>query len=171
MSDFDVVSLPDTDYVDEGETAPDFTRPLVEQRYWEDVSLSELVANEAVVLVFHPMIGSSPATYIWDEIRERGWGERIRVVGVTVSTPYTHAKFLRERGLSDPYAIFSDPSNEVAERFGVTNDLDGMAGISEPRPAVYVVGEGLGVEFAWVATKWPEYPEYERIQGQLPSFD
>ena len=61
---FDVVNLPETDAIEDGETAPDFTRPLVTAEYWEDRALSELAAEGPVLLVFHPMDGSFPATYI-----------------------------------------------------------------------------------------------------------
>ena len=43
--DFEVVELPDSDHPTEGETAPDFTRPLVNEEYWEDASLSAVTAE------------------------------------------------------------------------------------------------------------------------------
>ena len=43
--DFEVVELGAADHPEEGETAPDFTRPLVNDEFWEDVSLSELCAE------------------------------------------------------------------------------------------------------------------------------
>ncbi|MFW6000474.1 MAG: peroxiredoxin, partial [Halorubrum sp.] len=43
MVDFDVVSLPETPHVAAGETAPDFTRPLVNGEYWEDRALADVV--------------------------------------------------------------------------------------------------------------------------------
>ena len=52
---FEVVDLPETDHPEEGDRVPDFERPLVNEEYWEDVSLSELTDEGPVVLVFHPM--------------------------------------------------------------------------------------------------------------------
>jgi len=43
--DFDVVELGPADHPEVGERAPDFTRPLVNDEYWEDVSLSEICAE------------------------------------------------------------------------------------------------------------------------------
>ena len=70
---FEVVDLPPADHPEVGDRAPDFERPLVGPEYWEDTALSDLTAEGPVALVFHPMDGAFPATYIWNEIRDRGW--------------------------------------------------------------------------------------------------
>jgi len=71
--DFDVVDLPERDHVEEGDVAPDFTRPLVNEEFWEDRSLSDVTEDGPVLLVFYTMDGAFPATYIWNEIRDREW--------------------------------------------------------------------------------------------------
>ncbi|WP_123535221.1 redoxin domain-containing protein [Halosimplex salinum] len=160
---FDVVDLPDTDHPEEGDRVPDFERPLVNDEYWEDVSLSELTDDGPVVLVFHPMDGAFPATYIWNEIRDRGWTEvdNCEVVGVSISTPYEHETLLDERGVDA--RLYSDPANGVAEQFDIVNDLDGMSGISEPRPAIFALDEERVVQYAWVADEWPDFPDYDEV--------
>ncbi|MFW6382568.1 MAG: redoxin domain-containing protein [Haloferacaceae archaeon] len=165
MVEFDVVELPPADHPAVGETAPDFTRPLVNDEYWEDVSLSELVGPEPTVLVFHPMDGSFPATYVWNEIRDRGWTDDNTVVGVSISTPYEHKAFLADRGVDS--RLFSDPGNGVAERYGIVHDLDGMAGVSEPRPAVFLLDGAREIRYAWVASEWPDFPDYDEIEREL----
>jgi len=159
---FDVVDLPPHDAPDEGEEAPDFVRPLVGEEYWEDTALSEVVP---ALLVFYPMNGSFPATYIWQEVRDRGWTDEVDVVGVTVSTPYSHKRFLDEYDINAH--LFADPSNDVAREYGIEHDLDGMEGIEEPRPAVFVVNDNMTVEYAWVAGEHPEFPPYDEIEGAL----
>ena len=166
--DFDVVSLEPTDHPGVGETAPNFTRPLVTDEFWEDRTLADLADGTRLVLVFTPMTGSFLAEYAWNEIKEREWDDyEATIVGVTVSTPYAVSRFLDEQEL--PFALFSDPSNEVAASYGVEHDLDGMAGVSEPRLAVFVLESDLTVESAWVASEWPEFPDYEELQGTLES--
>ncbi|NHN60627.1 MULTISPECIES: redoxin domain-containing protein [Halorussus] len=167
MPDFDVVELPETDHVAEGDTAPDFTRPLVDEEYWEDASLSDLTDEGPVLLVFFPMDGAFPATYVWNEIRDRGWGrdEDVTVVGLSISDPYAHKQLIEERGMD--YRLFSDPQNGVAEEYGIVNDLDGMAGVSEPRPAVFLLDEDRTVEYAWVAEEWPDFPDYDEVEDAL----
>nr|WP_202613872.1 redoxin domain-containing protein [Halostella pelagica] len=167
MVDFEVVDLPETDYADEGDTAPDFTRPLVNEEYWEDAALSDLAEEGPVLLVFYTMDGAFPATYIWNEIRDRSWDSDhdVTVVGLSISSPYEHKTLIEERGLD--YRLFSDPANGVAEAYGIVNDLDGMAGVSEPRPAVYLLDEDRTVEYAWVASEWPDFPDYDEVEAAL----
>jgi peroxiredoxin len=163
---FDVVDMGPADHVDEGEQAPDFTRPLVNDEYWEDVALSELTGEGPVVLVFHPMDGAFPATYIWNELRDRDFADYdASVVGLSISTPYEHKTFIEERGVA--FRFFSDPANGVAETYGTVNDLDGMAGIREPRPAAFVIDGDRTVRYAWVAREWPEFPDYDELEAAV----
>jgi peroxiredoxin len=163
---FDVVDMGPADHVEAGERAPDFTRPLVSDEYWEDASLSDLTEAEPVVLVFHPMDGAFPATYIWNELRDRNFADYdASVVGLSISTPYEHKTLIEERGVD--FRFFSDPANGVAESYGVVNDLDGMTGITEPRPATYVVDEDRTVEYAWVAREWPDFPDYDDLEAAV----
>lgn len=171
MPDFEVVELPDADHPEEGDTAPDFTRPLVNDEYWADASLSELTDEGPVVLVFFPMDGAFPATYVWNEIRDRGWGsgeataDGPTVVGVSISSPYEHETFIDERGIE--YRLFSDPDAGVAAEYGIENDLDGMAGVTEHRPAVFLLDGDRTVEYAWVASEWPDFPDYDEIEEAI----
>jgi len=87
------------------------------------------------------------------------------VVGVSVSDPYAHKRLIEEREMD--YRLFSDPGNGVAEAFGVENDLDGMSGVSEARPAVFLLDGDLTVEYAWVAEEWPDFPDYDEIERHL----
>ena len=164
MTDFDVVDLPPTEHVGEGERAPDFTRPLTTDEYWEDVALSGLTDEGPVLLVFHPMDGAFPATYLWNELRDRELGEHLTVVGLSISTPYEHKAFIEDRDMD--YWLFSDPANEVAREYGIEHDLDGMVGVSEPRPATYLLEEDRTVAHAWVAEEWPEFPDYDELERE-----
>lgn len=164
---FDVVDLPERDHVEEGDVAPDFTRPLVNEEFWEDRSLSDLTEDGPVLLVFYTMDGAFPATYIWNEIRDREWETEfdVRIVGLSISDPYSHKRLIEERGID--YELFSDPNNTVAVEYGIPNDLDGMTGVSEPRPAVYLLDDERVVEYAWVAQEWPQFPDYDQIEAAL----
>jgi len=167
--DFDVVDLGDADHPAEGETAPGFTRPLVGPAYWEDVALSTLARESGVALVCHPMAGSFPATYVWNELRDRDLGDHdASVVGLSISTPYELERFIADHDLADTdFRFYSDPANEVAEQYGIVNDLDGMAGVAEPRPAVFVLDETRTVQYAWAASEWPAFPDYDAIEAAL----
>ncbi|MFB6305289.1 MAG: redoxin domain-containing protein [Haloferacaceae archaeon] len=166
MPDFDVVELPPADHVEPGERAPDFTRPLVTAEYWEDVSLSDLTDEGPVLVVFYPMNGGGKSIYTWNEIRDREWTEfDATVVGVGIGHPFDNARFVEERGID--HGLFADPANGVAEAYGVVHDLDGMAGVEEPRPAVFLVDEDRTVTYAWVAEEWPQRPPFDEIEREL----
>jgi peroxiredoxin len=159
---FDIVDLGPADHPETGERAPDFVRPLVTDEYWEDVALSTLTDDGPVVLVFYPMDGSFPATYVWSEISDRGWGGDVTVVGLSISTPYAHKRLIEAQDLD--HALYADPGNGVAREYSISHDLDGMAGVSEPRPAVFVLDDERVVQYAWVATEWPDMPEYDAVE-------
>lgn len=163
MVDFEVVDLPESDHPEVGDTAPDFTRPLVDAEYWEDVALSDLTDEGPVLLVFHSMDGAFPTTYLWNNLRDEGVPERIRTVGVSVSSPYEHKTLLEERGIEGDVRLYSDPAAGVAEAYGIENSLDGMTGVTEHRPAVFLLDGDRTVRYAWVADEWPEFPDYEEI--------
>ncbi|WP_144905141.1 redoxin domain-containing protein [Halobellus captivus] len=165
MVDFEVVSLPESDHPEAGETAPDFTRPIVNEEYWEDASLSAVASEGPTLLVFHPMDGAFPTTYIWNEIDDRAFADDVQVVGVSVSSPYEHKALLDER--ADGARLFSDPAAEVAADYGIENPLDGMAGVIEHRPAVFLLDESRTVQYAWAAAEWPEFPEYDEIEAAI----
>ena len=167
--DFDVVDLGEPDHPEEGGAAPDFVRPLVNDEFWEDVALSELTADGPVVLVFHTMDGAFPSTYLWNELRDREFdGYDATVAGLSISTPYEHTEFIADRGLADrDFRFFSDPGNEVAQQYGIVNDLDGMAGIEEPRPAAFVIDADRTIRYAWAAREWPDFPDYDELQDAV----
>lgn len=161
---FDVVSLPETDHVAVGEPAPDFTRPLVGPEFWEDRSLASVV-DGPTLLVFHPMDGAFQTTYVYNEIDDRGWVDAVDVVGISISSPYEHEQLLADRGAG--VRVFSDPSAAVAAEYGVTHDIDGMAGVTECRPAVFLLDAERTVQYAWVADEHPAFPEYDAVEDAV----
>ncbi|WP_254864400.1 peroxiredoxin family protein [Halovivax gelatinilyticus] len=175
MPEFDIVEFEPADSVDRGETAPDFTRPLVTAEQWADRSLSDLVGNGPTVLVFTTMAGAFVAEYTLTELRDREIGVETdpwadspdgeTVAAVSISSPYELSRFLDEKNL--PYGVFSDPTNAVAETYGVVHDLDGMEGITEPRPAIYVLDDDGTVAYVWVATEWPDSPDYDAVADAI----
>lgn len=166
MPDFEVVDLDPADHPQTGSDAPDFTRPLVTDEFWQDQPLSALASEGRTLLVFTPMVGSFLAKYVWDELTDRGWDARDeRIVGVSASTPYGISRFLLENEY--PFTLFADPGNEVAESYGIAHDLDGMTGLSEPRLAFVAIDEDCTVDATWVATEWPEFPDYDELEERL----
>lgn len=165
MVEFDVVDLPDADHVEAGETAPDFERPLVDTELWRNRTLADLTDDGPVLLVAHPMDGAFQSTYIWNEIRDRGWSDDVELIGIGISTPYEHKTLLQERGVDA--RLFTDPGAEVLEEYGIAQDLDGMAGVTDARPAVFLIDEDRTVRYAWVGDEHPSFPEYDAVEDAL----
>ncbi len=167
MVDFELVAFPPSDHPEPGDRAPDFTRPLVTDEYWEDRTLSGLAAESGgVCLLFYPLNWGGKSRYWWSEITERSWPvEEPAVVGVGISQPFDHRRFADFLDLS--YPLYSDPRNDVARAYDIVHDLDGMEGIEEPRPAVFVVDEELLVEYAWVAEEWPQSPPFDEVEAAM----
>lgn len=167
MVEFDVVEFGPAEHPTAGDRAPAFTRPLVNSEFWENVSLSSVYEEGPVLLLFHPMDGAFPATYLWDELRDRGVDDhdRVQAVGLSISTPYAHKRLLNSRDIDA--RLFSDPTNEVAKQYGIVHDLDGMAGIEEPRPGVFLIDESGTVQYAWVAPEWPAFPDYDELEAAI----
>ena len=88
-------------------------------------------------------------------------------MGLSISTPYEHKTLIQERGIEHYRGVFSDPSNAVAEEYGIAMDMDGMAGIEEPRPSLFLIDEDRTVQFAWVAEAWPQFPDYDGLEEAL----
>ncbi len=166
--DFDVIDLEPTAHPEAGDEIPEFTRPLVSAEYWEDRELSSLYEDGPLLLVFHSMIGAFPATYIWQELQKREVPAEIESAGVSIATPYAHAEFIRKRGLDEQgVRFFADPANTVASQYNIEADLDGMTGISEPRPATFVVDGDGTITYAWVGDTVPAFPDYDELEAAV----
>lgn len=170
LEELDVVQFSPSSHPTVGETAPDFTRPFVTAESWGDVSLSEFCAESgSVLLVFYPLNWGGKSMYWWREIQDRGWGtdhDDLAVVGIGVSQPFDQQRFIERRDL--PYPLYSDPGNGVAERYDIVHDLDGMSGLSEPRPATFLLDRDRTVEHVWVADEWPQAPPFDAIESAFP---
>ena len=169
MADFEVVDLGPTGAPEPGDEVLEFTRPFVTAEFWEDRPLGSFAESERsdgrTILVFTPMIGSFVAEYVWTELRDREWDALdVPVLGISVATPYAISAFLDEFDV--PFGIFADPANEIASAYGIAHDLDGMAGVSEPRLAFFALEDGT-VADAWIAREWPELPDYDDLEERF----
>ena len=165
MVEFPVTDLPSANPPTSGERAPDFVRPLVNEEYWEDTALSAVTETGPTMLCFLPMDGAFPTTYLWNAIDDHGFGTQLDLVGISISSPYEHKSLLAERSIEA--RLFSDPTATVASKYDLENELDGMTGVVEHRPAVFVLEPDRTIEYAWVATEWPAFPDYEEVADAI----
>jgi peroxiredoxin len=109
-----------------GTQAPDFELKSTPD---QTVRLSEF-RGQQVVLAFYPadwspVCGDQMALYneMLSEFQEYG----AELLGISVDGPWCHAAFYRDRKLHFPLLSDFEPKGEVARRFGVYCDKDGVS--------------------------------------------
>jgi len=155
MVDFDVVSLPETDHVAEGDAAPDFhptrssarstgrtarsARPSTGRR--SCCSTRWTAPFRRRISTTRSTTTAGPTTWTSSASRSR---HRTPTSACSPSAPTASGS--------------SDPGADVIDAYGLAHDIDGMTGIAETRPAVFLLDADRTVEYAWVASEHPEFP-------------
>lgn len=109
-----------------GTDAPDFTLRSTPDQW---LTLSEF-RGQPVVLAFYPadwspVCGDQMALYneILKEFRDLG----AELMGISVDGAWCHAAFTRDRKLHFPLLADFEPKGDVARRYGVYRDKDGVS--------------------------------------------
>ena len=108
-----------------GQSAPDFSLHSTPD---QAVSLAEL-RGHPVVLVFYPadwspVCGDQVALY--NEMLSEFHRYDAQIVGISVDGPWCHAAFTHDRKLRFPLLSDFEPKGEVARRYGVYSERDGV---------------------------------------------
>jgi mycoredoxin-dependent peroxiredoxin len=129
--------------VEVGSKAPEFTLKDFNN---EKVSLSSVYAEKPVLLVFYPFAFSGICTGELCQLRDDFSSfEGVRVLGVSVDTPYSLKVWAEQEGYQFPLLSDFWPHGAVAQEYGVFNEKAGMAN----RGTFLIDGEGV-VRFAEV---------------------
>ena len=109
-----------------GQAAPDFSLHSTPD---QTVSLSQL-RGRPVVLVFYPadwspVCGDQVALY--NEMLSEFHDYDAQIVGISVDGPWCHAAFANDRKLRFPLLSDFEPKGEVARRYGVYHEQDGVS--------------------------------------------
>lgn len=123
-----------------GAVAPDFT---LSDQHGEELTLSELVAEGPVALVFFPLAFSGICTGELCELRDNlsvFSDSKVRLVGVSVDSVFTLQAWAKQEGYE--FSILSDfwPHGAVAKEYGVFIEDGGIA-----TRATLVIGQDLSV--------------------------
>lgn len=113
--------------LDVGAIAPDFT---LSDQHGEELTLSELVQESPVALVFFPLAFSGICTGELCELRDNlavFADSRVRVLGISVDSVFTLRAWAAQEGYE--FSILSDfwPHGQVARDFGAFVDERGIA--------------------------------------------
>lgn len=123
-----------------GAIAPDFT---LSDQHGEELTLSELVAEGPVALVFFPLAFSGICTGELCELRDNLQvfdDSKVRLVGVSVDSVFALKAWAQAEGYE--FSILSDfwPHGAVSKEYGVFIEERGIA-----TRATLVIGEGRTV--------------------------
>ena len=147
-----------------GQMAPDFT--LFDSAK-NKVSLQDYKGKK-VVLLFFPLAFTSVCTkelcYVRDNITLFN-NIDAQVLGISVDSLYTLAKFKEEQGLNFP--LLSDFNKEVSKAYGALYDefSYGMKGVS--KRASFVIDRQGTIQYAEVLANAGDLPNFEAIQSAL----
>lgn len=147
-----------------GQKAPDFTLFNSDKK---EVSLSGF-AGKNVIILFFPMAFTSVCTAELCEMRDNiatYSGLNAEVVGISVDSPFTLAKFKEEQHL--PFDLLSDFNKDVSIAYDTIYETFAMnmKGVSK-RSAFVVDKDGL-IQYAEVLENAGEVPGFQAIQETL----
>jgi peroxiredoxin len=147
-----------------GDKAPDFTLPDTEK---QEVTLSAL-KGENVLLLFFPLAFTSVCTKELCSVRDnlsQYNDAHVRVLGISVDSPFTLAKFKAEQGLN--FSLLSDFNKTASADYGSLYETFalGMKGVSK-RSAFLIDKEGI-VRYAEVLENAGEVPDFDAIRGEM----
>lgn len=137
-----------------GDTAPDFEALWCDGETFRGKTLASLLGDRGAVVVFDGFVFSAIAENWWTRYDTAGWDDfrEVPVLGVVRDGPYSINEFLRQ--LDSPFSMFSDLNGDVASKYDLLVERDGMAGTRTPRRAVFVLDSDRIVRYAWDTHEW-----------------
>ena len=138
--------------LDVGDSAPDFTAPLVSpERGVEDVSLDSLLDDRPVLLCFYTNDFSPDCIDEWCSFRDYQWfstSDQVQVVGISKSRASTHRRFIDYLDLTFP--LFADTDLSVADAFDVSYRTFKL--FPRARRSCFLLDEDRTVRYRWIGT-------------------
>jgi peroxiredoxin len=150
--------------VQAGEAAPQFKLTSSDLK---EVNLAEFKGKK-VVIHFFPLAFTGVCTTQLCTMRDSfGYydGLNAQILGISVDSPFTLAKFKEENGYQFP--LLSDFNKEVSEAYGALYETFafGMKGVS--KRAAFVIDEEQNVIYAQVLENAGDLPNFEAIAEKV----
>jgi peroxiredoxin len=150
--------------VQTGQLAPQFTLPSSSLK---TTSLADF-KGQKVVLHFFPLAFTSVCTTQLCTVRDNfGFYEGLdaQVLGISVDSPFTLAKFKEENGYQFP--LLSDFNKDVSAAYGALYDefVYGLKGVS--KRAAFVIDEDQQIIYAEILESAGDLPNFEAIEALL----
>jgi peroxiredoxin len=129
----------------EGAPAPEFKLPCTPD---QEVALSEF-RGRPVILAFYPADWSpvcSDQLALYNELSDEFGKFDATVMGISVDGVWSHTAFARERGYHMPLLSDFEPKGEVARRYGVYREGEGIS-----ERALFVIDRDGKVHWSYVS--------------------
>ncbi|MDZ7687562.1 MAG: peroxiredoxin [Halobacteriales archaeon] len=151
--------------VQEGNSAPDFTVPLVTADDLDEFTLSDALGDGPIVLAFFPGAFTTGCRAEMCDFRDSlGDFESLdaSVYGISVDGPFSQQAFAEENDLNFP--LLSDFDKEVIEAYDVV--LESLVGIYGPvaERAVFVIDGDGEVTYRWVGDDPSVMPDVDEVR-------
>lgn len=132
------------------------------------ISLTDFMGDGPLVLLFFPFAFSSTCTEELCAVAEdydAYLALGARVVGISVDSPYTNARFAAETGV--PFPILSDFNRTASRAYDVLRDTLGhLEGVSER--AAFVIDQDGTIVYSWVGEHPGVFPPLADIKRAIP---
>ena len=152
-----------------GDDAPDFAAPLVGAET-EPFRLSNRRDTGPVVLAFFPAAFSTTCTeelctfrdelHAFDDLNAR-------VFGISTDLPYALSRFRAEHDLG--FDLVSDNDGAIIDAYDVVDEWEHIDLTEVAQRAVFLVGAGGTVRYAWRAANPGEEPDYAAVIDAVES--
>lgn len=150
--------------IDEGDSAPDFTAPLVDDGV-EPFTFSENLEDSPVVLAFFPAAFTGTCTTemctfqsMLTEFNEVGG----TVYGVSVDAPFSLSEWADQEDLD--FGLISDSNKEIIDAYGVEMDFADLGFYGVAKRSVFVVDDDGTVTYAWESDDPGVEPDYDEVK-------
>ena len=148
-----------------GDMAPDFELADTSNKLRK---LSEFRGNN-VVLAFFPGAFTGVCTKEMCTFRDSmsAFNDmNAKVVGISVDTPFTLAKFASENNLK--FDLLSDHGKETIKKYDVIHKgFINIPNFDVAKRSVFIVGKDGTVKFSWVSDVPTVEPDYEKIKEEV----
>ncbi len=151
-----------------GQKAPEFTLFNSDKK---EVSLIDFKGKHVIILFF-PMAFTSTCTAELCEMRDNistYSGLNAEVVGISVDSPFTLARFKEEQKL--PFDLLSDFNKEVSQLYGSYYEtfVLNLKGVS--KRSAFVVDQNGTIQYAEVLESAGDIPNFQAIQETLTTLN
>lgn len=151
-----------------GEKAPDFT---LQDTEGEKITLSNIIGDNNVVLLFFPLAFTSTCTHEMCTMRDNMKMYNsldARLIGISVDSFFTLKEFKKAENLN--FTLLSDFNKEVSEKYGALyGDYFGMQGVS--KRAAFVIDKEGEVVYQEILEDAGNLPDFEAIRETLSSLN